>query len=65
MCAPPFGVLVLLRLAGWKFFVIDCSREDPTVQHVALVFASTELAGEFKVAFEEADRVNTVILEAG
>ena len=39
--------------------------DDPTVQHVALVFASTELAGEFKVALEEADRMNKVILEAG
>ena len=65
LCAPPFGVLVPLRVAGWKFYVIDCSLEDPTVQHVALVFASTELAGEFKVAFEEADRVNKMILEAG
>ena len=64
-CAPPFGVLVPLRSAGWKFFVIDCSRDDPKIQHVALVFASTQLAGEFKVAFEEADRVNKVILEAG
>ena len=63
--APPFGVLVPLRVAGWKFYVIDCSLDDPTVQHVALVFASTELAGEFKVAFEEADRVNKMILEAG
>ena len=58
--ASPFGVLVPLRSAGWTFFVIDCSRNDPTVQH-----ASTELAGEFSVALEEADRVNKVILEAG
>ena len=65
VCAPPFGVLVPLRSAGWKFFVIDFSRDDPKVQHVALVFASTEPAGEFKVAFEEADRVNKVFLEFG
>ena len=52
VCAPPFSVLVPLRSAGWKFFVIDCSRDDPKVHHVALVFASTELAGEFKSAFD-------------
>ena len=65
VCAPPFGVLMPLRSAGWKFFVIDCSRNDLKVQHVALVFASTELAGEFKAAFDEADRVNKVFLEFG
>ena len=65
VCAPPFGVIVPLRSAGWKIFVIGCSWDDPKVQHVALVFASSELAGEFKVAFEEADRVNKVFLEFG
>ena len=35
-------------LQAANFFVIDCSLNDPTVQHVALVFASTELASEFK-----------------
>ena len=33
------------------------------VQHFALVFASTERAGEFQDAFEEADRLNRVFLE--
>ena len=53
--------VVPLRSAGWKLFVVD----DPKVQHAALVFASTELAGEFKDAFEEADRVNKVFQEFG
>ena len=45
----PVSLPCVLRLSvpGWKFFIIDCSRDDPTVQHVALVFA-TELASEFK-----------------
>ena len=63
--SPPFGVFVPLRSASWNFFVIDCSGADLKIQHAALVFASTELAGEFKDAFAEADRVNKVFLELG
>ena len=39
--------------------------QSSTCQHVALVSAATELAGEFKDAFEESDRVNKVFLEFG
>ena len=65
VCPPPFGVLVPLRAAGCKFFVIGCSGGDPKVQPVALVFASTEPASEFQDAFEEADRVTKVFLKFG
>ena len=45
VCAPPFGGLVPVRAAGWKFFVIDCSWDDPRVQQFVLFFASNELVG--------------------
>ena len=64
-CAPSFGVLLPHRSAGWKFFVIDCPLDDPKIQHVVLVFASTVLAGEFLDASVEAGSLIKLFLEYG